>query len=79
MRKIVLKYYNALFKIGLVNWRKAYLLRPDGPVLLLTECYKGNLVYRLPGTSKRFAYKKIKGQLQSCKIILHVNDFIKPF
>ncbi len=59
---IVFKYYNPKLNIVLQNWKLVYLLHPD-PVMLLPEIYKGNLVYRETGRSKRYSYDRIKKRL----------------
>jgi hypothetical protein len=42
--------------------KKVYLLSPQLQ-MLLPEVYKGKLVYRIKGTSKRISYNKIKKEL----------------
>ena len=59
MEQVILKYWNEKLKIGLKDWRTAYLLDRE-PIELITEVYKGNLVYRQRGSTKRFNYKKVK-------------------
>jgi len=59
MEQIILKYWNEKMKIGLTNWKVVYLIDNE-PIELLPEVYKGNLVYRQRGSSKRYSYKKLK-------------------
>lgn len=66
----VTQYINTQLNIGLVNWREAWLLIKPYPLQLLAEHYRGALVFRIPGTSNRIAYKKLKQNLQPGKIII---------
>ena len=59
MEQVILRFWNGKLKIGMADWRTIYLLH-DGPVKLIPETYKGNLVYRLPGSTKRFSYASFK-------------------
>ncbi len=58
-QKLQLHYYNVKLQIGLVNLKTVYLLKPK-PTLLLAEVYRGKLVYRAKGSSKRISYDQIK-------------------
>ena len=58
-QKIQLKYIIVRLQIGLVNWRKAYLLSPS-IIPLYVEVYKGTLVFRAKGSNKRVSYLQIK-------------------
>jgi hypothetical protein len=61
MEQIVkIQYVNIKLQIGLVSWRQAWLLSPDPPRQLYTEVYRGKLVFRIPGTSRRISYQRIK-------------------
>ncbi len=61
MEQIIrLQYINAQLNIGLVNWREAWLLSVQNPIQLYTETYKGKLVFRIPGTSRRISYHRLK-------------------
>lgn len=57
-------------QIGLVNWRQAWLLSANPPLQLSTEVYKGKLVFRIPGTSRRFSYQRVRKGLQKKVIII---------
>ena len=58
-QKIQLNYINNELHIGVVDWRKVYLLSPN-ITPLIPEVDKGRLVYRAKGCNKRLSYKKIK-------------------
>ena len=62
IEKIELYYINHRLQIGLSDVKHAYLLAP-GFTPLITEVYKGNLVYRVKGTTKRISYKELKKDL----------------
>ena len=62
MKPIVLPYWNEQLQIGMLDWRTVYLFT-EQPVQLIPETYKGNLVYRIPASSRRFSYHAIKKQL----------------
>jgi len=62
MEQIVLKYYNGHLNIAMKNRKIVYPLYPT-PVMLLPEMYRGNLVYRVAGKSKRYSYAAIKKHL----------------
>lgn len=64
------KYINPKLNIGLVSWKEAWLLVQPYPLQLLTEHYRGALVFRIPGTSRRIAYKKMKKDLQTRKVVI---------
>lgn len=64
------KYVNWELNIGLVSWQEAWLLLKPFPLQLLTEYYRGALVFRIPGTSQRIAYKKLKQGLEPARIII---------
>jgi hypothetical protein len=51
---VVLKYWNEKLHIGLKDWRAVFLLDKDA-LPLIPEVYKGNLVYRQKGSSKRYS------------------------
>ena len=67
---ITTQYINAPLNIGLVNWNEAWLLCNPFPQKLLTEHYRGAIVFRVPGTSRRIGYKKIKKNLQRKRIVI---------
>jgi len=62
VQQIVLKYYHPELNIGLNNRKEVYLLS-DPSVLLKAEVSRGNLVYRLPGSSSRTSYRQLKAGL----------------
>ncbi|TXI80960.1 MAG: hypothetical protein E6Q39_01930 [Crocinitomicaceae bacterium] len=71
MEQIIrIQYVNENLQIGLVNWRQAWLLSENPPKQLCTEVYKGKLVFRISGTSKRFSYHRIKQGLIKKQIII---------
>ena len=55
------------------DWKSVYLLKPS-LLKLFPEVYKGRLVYRMPGSSKRLSYNEIKKQLirKSFYVIEHI-------
>ena len=69
VQKTELKYINAQLKIGLVGWRRVFLLYPSVKALL-PEVERGRLVYRAKGSSKRFSYAQIKKGLQKQTVII---------
>ena len=72
MEQIICHYWNEELKIALADVKTAYLL-DSGWTLLKTEVYKGLLVYRLPGSSKRFSYNRVKEKLIKKKIVISVH------
>jgi hypothetical protein len=54
MKKILFKYHNSLLNVALARWDVTYKIMPDGSALvrLNPEYYKGNLMYRMPGSYK---------------------------
>ena len=72
VEKVQLRYLNQDLNIGLVSVKQAYFLLPE-PTLLLTEVYRGKLVYRLKGSSKRFSYDQVKKALKKTTMTLHFN------
>lgn len=75
MEQIVLRYWNDELHIGMDDWRTVYLFQRI-PVQLVPEVYKGNLVYRLPQSSKRFSYLAIKKGLKRKRRIVEI---VYPF
>ena len=61
-QKIHFRYFNSQLNIGMFDWKTVYLLKPT-LLRLFPEVYKGRLVYRIPGSSIRLSYHKIKRQL----------------
>lgn len=68
-QKIVLTFLNPQLQIALEDWRTVYLLKPD-IIPLTPEVYKGNLVYRTRGSSKRISYRQIKKGLIRKRIVV---------
>ena len=64
------KWVDEEHKIGLVKWNEAWLLNAPYPLKLVTEVYRGSLVFRVPKTSKRFSYKTLKRFLARKEIII---------
>jgi hypothetical protein len=58
-QKIHFKYYNSRLQIGMSNIKHVYLLEPK-LTQLNPEVYKGKLVYRAKGSSRRINYVQIK-------------------
>jgi hypothetical protein len=58
-QKIFFKYINAQLNIGVKDLKTVYLLLPE-PQKLLPQVYKGKLIYRIKGSSKRISYATIK-------------------
>ena len=79
MQQIILSYCHPGFQIGLNNWNDAWLLAGRQPCQLKPEYYRGSLVYRMPGTSKRLSYKKIKQGLCLKQTIIEVPFGCLPF
>jgi hypothetical protein len=82
MPTIICKYYNPHLNIALGNWNQVFFIPTDvhlKPVALVPEYYRGALVYRLPGSSKRFSYKLLKKNLVPAKTVIVVDDCIMPF
>ena len=64
------KWVSEEHKVGLVKWNEAWLLISPYPLKLVTEVYRGSLVFRIPKTSKRIAYKALKSDLRKREIII---------
>jgi hypothetical protein len=64
------KYVNEQHNIGIVNWNEAWLLCSPYPMKMITETYRGSLVFRIPKTSKRIGYKTLKKNLRKKQIII---------
>jgi hypothetical protein len=58
-QKIKLRYINERLQVGMVDIKHVYLLSPQ-LTPLRPEVYKGNLVYRAKGSSRRISYDQIK-------------------
>lgn len=79
-QEIKLRYFNEELKIGLISWREAYLLFPDIRQLNL-ETYKGRVIYRLKGSSKRISYNRLKkGLVKTNRVIkIDVPDWLANY
>lgn len=71
MEQIVLRYWNKNLNIALADWRTVFLLNTES-IRLIPEVYKGNLVYRVPKSFKRFSYTDIKKNLVRKQIVLKI-------
>ena len=65
-----IKLFNPKLKIGLVNWRNAWLFSSEYPEKLFTEVHKGKLVFRQRGSSVRISSRQIKKGLIKKEIII---------
>jgi hypothetical protein len=72
MEQTAIRYWNKKLNLGMVDWRTVYFLNKE-PVLLKPEAHKGALIYRIPGTSKRFRYAYCKAKAVKKKIIINHN------
>ncbi len=79
MQQIILQYYHPILEIAINNWNEVWLMAGKQPRQLHPEYYRGSLVYRLPGTSKRLSYKKIKANLCRRQTIINVPYTCLPF
>ena len=70
-QEIKLNYFNEELKIGLVSWREAYQLFPAVRPLNL-ETYRGRIIHRLKGSSKRVSYKRMKKGLVKKSLIIQI-------
>jgi hypothetical protein len=77
-QKIHLKYYNPELNIALADWRIVYLLSPK-IVQLYPEVYKGLLVFRAKGSSKRYGYVQLKKSLIKKNIVITEDFPLLPF
>jgi hypothetical protein len=77
-QEVQIKYINEKYNLGLISWKEAYLLGPH-VIPLKVEYYKGNIVYRAPGSAKRIYYKAIKASLKRCNLCVHINNLHDPF
>lgn len=71
-------YYNAILNIAFNNWQQVYLLGGQHPFLLKPENHRGALVYRLPGTTRRISYKKIKQHTVKKETCIWIDVLPKP-
>ena len=76
--EIIIKYYHPDYNIGLEDIRNAWLLQ-QSPVKLTTAIYRGNLIFRIPGSGKRISYRTLKKGLVKKTIILKQRVNLLPF
>jgi hypothetical protein len=69
-QKTFVKLFNPQLKIGLVNWREAWLFETEYSEKLYTEVYKGRLVFRQRCSSKRVSYCNLKKGLIRKQILI---------
>jgi len=74
---IVLKYWNPQYKIAFAGWQTVYQFPQK--IKMLSEVYRGELYYRIPGSSKRTSYKQLKRGLQKKQIIIQEEIKLLPF
>lgn len=81
MASFIVQYYNETLQIGLVDWQTAFLFdeQLQSTVQLKTELHRGQLVYRLPGSSRRISYRQVKKQLVKRVIKVNVPEVKPPF
>ncbi|MES2850516.1 MAG: hypothetical protein V4685_15760 [Bacteroidota bacterium] len=79
MQQIILRYYHPGFQIAINNWKQVWLLTEMEPRQLKPEHYRGSLVYRLPGSTQRIAYKKIKEGLLYKRTVINCHPFVMTF
>ena len=58
-QKIQLHYYNPKVNVGMGTWQTVFLLSAE-PVMLVPEVFRGNLIYRQKGSTRRISYQQIK-------------------
>ncbi len=76
--EIIIRYFHPVYNIGLPDIRNAWILSKP-PVKLTTTIYRGNLIFRLPGSGKRISYRTLKKGLVKKKIILRQAINTLPF
>lgn len=62
------KYLGSVFNIGLISRHEVWLLVKPFSLQIQTEHYRGALVFRIPGTSRCFVYKRVKQGLRPFRI-----------
>ena len=68
-QKIKLRYINERLHVGMADIKEVYLLSPQ-LTLLRPEVYKGMLVYRAKGSSRRISYAQIKRGLVKRSLVV---------
>ena len=76
--EIIIRYFHPDHKIGLQDIRNVWLL-DKVPVKLKTSIYRGNLIFRFPGSGKRISYRTLKKGLIKKTIILKQPVELLPF
>ena len=76
--QLIIKYFHPVYNIGLQDIRNAWFLEKS-PVKLVTTVYRGNLIFRLPGSGKRISYRMLKKGLVKKTIIIRQPLNLLPF
>ena len=76
--EIIIRYFNPVYNIGLPDIRNAWMLS-NPPVKLTTTTYRGNLIFRLPGSGKRISYRTLKRGLIKKTIVIRQPINLLPF
>ncbi len=71
-QEIKIKYFNPELKIGLVSWREAYLIS-DTLIPMQIETYRGRIIYREKGSSRRISYNRVKAGLKKSNQVFAVD------
>jgi hypothetical protein len=75
-----LKYYNEQLRIGLADWKTVFVFNKSSqPVQMQPEFQRGQLVYRIPGSSQRISYRKLKKGLIKKAMEVFIPDLVLPF
>lgn len=69
MNDLTAKYYAPDFNIAVSDIRNVYLMESE-PIKLILEEKSGSIYYRIPKTSIRYSYGKIKRNLIKKDIIV---------
>ena len=78
LEEVVIRYFHPAYNIGLQDIRNAWLLNKP-PVKLTTTIYRGNLIFRMPGSGKRISYRTLKKGLIKKTIVLRFPIELLPF
>ena len=76
--EVIIKYFHPFYNIGLVDIRNAWLLNKP-PVKLKTTIYRGNLIFRIPGSGNRISYQTLKKGLVKKTIVIRQHIELLPF
>jgi hypothetical protein len=76
--EVIIKYFHPGYNIGLQDIRNAWLLGRS-PVKLKTTTYRGNLIFRVPGSGKRISYLTLKKGLVKKTIVIRQHYELLPF